>query len=171
LRLTLKKYLIYVLALPLIIPAIVWGLVEILPSDSFLFQNNILGDIGAALLMSLIVGGVPYVIFLIVTAIFYRNKSGRQLLEYCYFSPLIFYGIIMICGVFYLLYDIITKGFDSSIWVLQNFFSAAVIYGIYTLLIGYTYVGFAILVLFTFRKFGFIISKDAKKNLQYNKAH
>jgi len=136
-----------------------WGLAEILPSDSFLLQNSILGDIGAALLMSLIIGGVPYVIFLVFTAFIYRNKSGNKLLEYCYFSPLIFYVIIMLCIVVYRLYEITFDGLDLSGWMLQNFIGTAIIYGIYSFLIGYTYVGVTVLILFILRKFDIVNSK------------
>lgn len=159
LKLTLKKYLVYALSLPLIIPAMLWGLVQILPSNSFLLQNSTLGDIGVALLMSLIIGGVPYIIFLIITFILYRNKPGNNLLEYCYFSPLIFYVIIMLCVVFYRLYEITFGGLDINGWIIQNFIGTAIIYGIFTFLIGYTYVGVTVLMLFTLRKFDIVNSK------------
>lgn len=157
--LTLKKYLAYALTLPLIIPAILWVLAEILPSDSFFFKKSLIGDIGGILVMSLIFGGVPYTIFLIFTGIFYRNKSGKKLLEYCYFSPLIFYVMIMIYAVLYRLYEIMTDSLPLGLMMLQNFFGAAVIYGIYTLFIGYGYVGVTVLVLFTLRKFDIVNSK------------
>src|ERR1051325_4098294 len=71
-------------ALPILVPAILW----LLPT------NNIVLII---LRVSILLGGLPYILFIIPVLVWSRNKSGDEIRFFTYFSPLIFGFVLAFC--------------------------------------------------------------------------
>lgn len=124
---SVKSYYRWTLVLPLLLPA--------LASPLALF--NPLPPLPAAVLMflfwSVLIGGVPYLLFAIGFLLWTRGASGERVRRGILVSPLVYTAVLMICFTALLVVEGNTSSNGDSLSI----------FGVFGLLFGYGYVGLA----------------------------
>lgn len=119
-RVTAKRYFQLSLIAPIVVPILFFPFHE-----SALF---------ALMLISLVFGGVPYVLFSLAVFVWSRDKTTEQLKHFSYFAPFIF-GLFL--ALFYFVYSLAFEQKDLNIRYLASLLGLFALYGIG---MGYAYV-------------------------------
>jgi hypothetical protein len=121
--LTERRYFQASLALPLVVPLFM-GLV------AFLSPSEVLDGFAAIFLFSLVLGGIPYLLFVVGILIWSRCQSVSAIRRLSYFAPLLY--VMATAGL-----GLIALFFGASIQEVAGFVA---IFSVYALLFGYLYV-------------------------------
>ena len=104
---------------------------------------------GAILLLSLTFGGVQYLIFAAtMTLLFVRTDNIRLMRQLVLFSPLLY---VPLQGLGWILWRMVNEGAE-----LNGVISELIIFGIYSIFVGYAYVAITSLLYFIGATCGFI---------------
>lgn len=153
---TRRGFYLFSLWLPLIVPLIlyIFGMLfkwlqlwlKFTPPNI----EGIIGDILVFILFSTLFGGVQYIIFGITVALWFKYKNARYIGRASWTLPLLF-APICVLGLWLVLGD------DRGTWDgYSGILGIAVVFGKFSLIIGYVYVLLAHAFAFIFSRIGFI---------------
>ncbi|NOT48022.1 MAG: hypothetical protein HOP17_09795 [Acidobacteria bacterium] len=131
-----KRFFQIAFFLPLILPLIpLVGLPAVLD-----FQvNGAMAVIAFFLIASLILGGVPYLFFLIGVFTWMRGKDGQQVRQMTYIAPIIYAGVLIVCCT---LVGVVGGIFQREPSALAGGIVSGMFLSIFGLVTGYAYVAF-----------------------------
>lgn len=109
-------------------------------------MNETLRMAGFILFFSLILGGVPFILFLIGAFVWMRDKDGEQLRQMTFIAPIIFMAVLFGCSLVFGIVGAFIAG-DPSYAAGGG--GTGLILSIFAFFIGYAYVG-AVNLLFLF---------------------
>jgi hypothetical protein len=139
---TPRQFFLAVLLLPILVPLL------------FLLMN--FDKAGAILFLSLIFGGAQYLIFaILVTVLLLRNDNIRFVRRLVWLAPLLF---VPIQGVGWILWRIFTGDVE-----LNGIIPELIMFGIYSILVGYVYVLIASLLYYLSIRCGFIVAGEQRQ--------
>ena len=98
---TLQNYYRWALLLPLVVPA-VFSLLALVP------EPRVPQAVGALLMFlfySLLIGGIPYVLFALGFLVWSRGRDARSVRKAIYVSPLTYAGVLSACVLGYAAWD------------------------------------------------------------------
>jgi hypothetical protein len=124
---SMKSYYRWALVLPLLLPALAWPLALFNPLPP------VLAAVAMYLFWSVLIGGVPYLLFAIGFLLWTRGASGERVRRGILVSPLVYTAVLMAC-------------FTALRWVEGNNPSngdSLLFFAVFGLLFGYGYVGLA----------------------------
>jgi len=100
-------------------------------------------EIGGILSLSLFVGGPVYLPFCIALLIWSREKTEAQIINAAWKAPIIFTATINILYLLIFLYQVIIQ----DTYEIGNAISGMILFSLVSLLLGYIYVGIAMLTM------------------------
>ncbi|HEU4881576.1 MAG TPA: hypothetical protein VFT45_05005 [Longimicrobium sp.] len=125
---SIRSYYRWALVLPLLVPALVSPLGMLNPQPpGFTTMLTYL------LFMSVLIGGVPYVLFAIGFLLWMRGASDARIRRGILLSPLVYTGVMLLCLTLFLLIDGTFSNSSDSMGMFVGF----------ALLFGYGYVALA----------------------------
>lgn len=124
---SLKSYYRWALVLPLLLPALASPLALLNPLPP------LLAVLTMYLFWSVLIGGVPYLLFAIGFLLWTRGASEKRVRAGILLSPLVYTAVLMVCFTALLLLDGNASGNGDSLRI----------FGVFGLLFGYAYVGLA----------------------------
>lgn len=134
-----KKYYLFAFLGPLFLPIIVMGIET---AYGLMTNGGTEGQLSGFLIMSLLFGGIPYVIFLIGFYVWANDKDGKQIHRASYLVPLIYLPIFFCWLVFY--YILVTQsvgvGDFFPLLISSELWSGFYVWGKIALALGYAYI-------------------------------
>lgn len=141
-----KRLLQALLFLPLILPLVP---LAASPTPMNFPGGGVLGFIVFVLLFSLILGGVPYLLFLIGAFVWMRDKDADQVRVMVNLSPVIYGGVLFGCAAVFGTAGAIMQG-DAG--TMAAGFGIGMFLSIFAFFLGYVYVGCFNLVFVIYRR-------------------
>lgn len=93
-----------------------------------------LNDISGFFIASILIGGIPYIIFILSVVYWSKNKSFEEVRSFSKIAPVIFTIILIICVFLFYGYDDIVR------YKFNEFMRAVSIFSFWGLIVGYAYV-------------------------------
>lgn len=121
--LTGRRYFLASLALPLVVPLIVASL-------AYVTSSELAAGFAVVFMFSLILGGIPYLIFIVGVLLWSRTRSLEAIRKLSYIAPLLFVIVAAVLSPVPLL-------FGASMREVSAFLA---LFSLYALLFGYLYV-------------------------------
>ncbi|WP_420129349.1 hypothetical protein [Longimicrobium sp.] len=122
---SVKTYYRWALLLPLLVPALAWLLQGLLPGSA--------AAMAYLLFMSVVIGGVPYLLFAIGFLLWMRGASDARVHRGILLAPLTYTVVLVICLTLFLLVDGTLSNSSDSLGTFVGF----------ALVFGYGYVALA----------------------------
>lgn len=123
---SVKSYYRWALVLPLLLPAVAWPLALFNPLPP------VLAAVTMYLFWSVLIGGVPYLLFAIGFLLWTRGASGERVRTGILLSPLVYTTVLMACFTALRVMEGTSGNGDSLLF-----------FAVFGLLFGYGYVGLA----------------------------
>lgn len=116
---SVKTYYRWTLLLPLLVPALAWPLLNLLSS-------GFAGMAAYLLFLSLLIGGVPYLLFAIGFLLWMRDASDARVHRGILLAPVVYTAVMVVCLTLFLLVD---GTFSNSSDSLGTFVGFALAFG------------------------------------------
>lgn len=105
--------------------------------------------VGFVLIFSLILGGVPYLLFLVGLFAWMRNKETDQVRQMIHLSPLLFIPVLMACALIVGVIGAIAESNPSGLFAGLGL---GLFCSVFALILGYSYVGLIDIAFLLFRR-------------------
>jgi hypothetical protein len=120
---TERRYFQASLALPLVVPLVI-GL------GTFLTSSELIGGFAAIFIFSLVLGGIPYLVFVAGALLWSRSRPASAIRRLSYVAPLLFVIVTAVLSFMALFFGI----------PLREIVMFVAVFSVYALVFGYLYV-------------------------------